>query len=1534
MSKAWGGRNLIGLSCLLAFTAAAAFAEPVREAPAVSSIAIVSSPARGDTYELGEIIEVAVEFDIAVTATGRPQMALTIGTHTRHATFSRLDGQSLYFAYDVHEEDRDEDGISIAANALTLNGGSITADDGTADADLTHAAVAAERAGKVNGSLFSPPSVRSISFHSSPAKDDTYELGETIAVLVEFDRVVTATGEAQAALTLGTQTRHATAYGWGGHSHPSLYFSYTVQEADRDEDGISIAANALSLDGGTIKGPDGTTDADLTHEAIAAEGNSTVNGSLFSPPSVQQIFFGSSPARDDTFELGETIGVMVVFDREVTATGGVQLALTIGAETRHVTTSGWGSQSGLYFQYTVQEADRDEDGINIPANALALDGGTIKGPDGTTDADLTHEAVAPGGGSKVDGSLRSPPEVTRLYFMSALAGDGTYELGETVEVVVQLNKVVTVTGSPKVALTIGDETRYAAYSMSWHEDRSVHFSYTVQEGDRDEDGISIPANGLILNGGSITADDGTTDADLTHAPVGPDRGKKVDGTSDVTPPRVQRIYIDSAPARGDTYQLGETIEVEVEFDRAVKTTREPRLALTIGTQTRHATGFGWGSHTLNFQYTVQAGDRDEDGVSIPANALSLSGGTITAADGTTDAVLTHDAVAPDGDSKVNGSDVTPPRVRAIRFDYSPARGDTYELGETIEVAVEFDRAVTATGKPQVALTIGTETRHAAFRGWGTQNLYFEYTVQEGDRDEDGISIPANALSRGGGTITATDGTTDADLTHGTVSAGDRRKVNGGLASPPRVTRIYFGSSPARGNTYELGEEVRVVVDFDKVVTVTGRPQVELTIGAETRYATPTTRWEDDRYVDFSYVVQEGDRDEDGIGIPANALALNGGTITAADGATDADLTHAAVGPERDRKVDGSSDVTPPRVAAIYFDSSPARGDTYELGERVEVVVTFDGGVKATGDPQVALTIGTRTRYATHFGWGSDALYFEYTVQEGDRDEDGISIPANALSVDGGTITAPDGTTRADLTHAAVAAEGGSKVNGSLVAPPRVRDISFISSPARGDTYARGETIEVGVGFNRTVTVTGTPRVALTIGAQTRHAAYSGSWREFASFSYRVQEDDRDEDGISIPANALSLDGGTITAADGTTAANLTHAAVGPERDSKVHGSSVVTPPRVRAIYFDSSPAQGDTYELGETLEVVVEFDSGVEATGDPQVALTIGTATRYATLYGWGSDGHLRFRYTVQTGDSDRDGISIPANSLLLNDGTITVSDGETDALLSHAAVAAERGAKVNGSDVTLPRVRTISFVSSPARGDTYERGETLEVEVEFDRTVKTTGTPQMALTIGAETRHAPLTGWGSHTLYFSYTVQAGDRDEDGTSIAANSLLLNGAAITAADRSTAAELSHEAVSAGRGSKVNGSLITPPAVTYIHFISSPARGDTYEPGETIEVLVLFDRTVNVTGSPQVALAIGTQNRHAAYSTSWDNQHAHFSYKVQESDRDEDGISIGANSLLLNGGTIKHAGDATTDADLTHGALSADPARKVNGSRGTP
>ena len=152
-----------------------------------------------------------------------------------------------------------------------------------------------------------------------------------------------------------------------------------------------------------------------------------------------------------------------------------------------------------------------------------------------------------------------------------------------------------------------------------------------------------------------------------------------------------------------------------------------------------------------------------------------------------------------------------------------------------------------------------------------------------------------------------------------------------------------------------------------------------------------------------------------------------------------------------------SDDAVPAVAAVTFHASPAKGATYERGERVQVEVRFDRAVRAAGSPKVALTVGMQTRRATYSGWGDQSLYFDYTVQEQDRDEDGISIAANALLLDGGTIRAADGATDADLTHGAVAASSGNKVNGSLASPPVVKTISFFS-PARGDTYERGETI--------------------------------------------------------------------------------------------------------------------------------------------------------------------------------------------------------------------------------------------------------------------------------------------------------------------------------------------------------------------------------------------------------------------------------------------------------------------------------------------
>ena len=61
------------------------------------------------------------------SAIGTPQVALTIGNRTRYASFSSLQGQHTHDRYRVQSGDLDTDGITIAAEALTLSGGSIVA---------------------------------------------------------------------------------------------------------------------------------------------------------------------------------------------------------------------------------------------------------------------------------------------------------------------------------------------------------------------------------------------------------------------------------------------------------------------------------------------------------------------------------------------------------------------------------------------------------------------------------------------------------------------------------------------------------------------------------------------------------------------------------------------------------------------------------------------------------------------------------------------------------------------------------------------------------------------------------------------------------------------------------------------------------------------------------------------------------------------------------------------------------------------------------------------------------------------------------------------------------------------------------------------------------------------------------------------------------------------------------------------------------------------------------------------------------------
>ena len=123
---------------------------------------------------------------------------------------------------------------------------------------------------------------------------------------------------------------------------------------------------------------------------------------------------------------------------------------------------------------------------------------------------------------------------------------------------------------------------------------------------------------------------------------------------------------------------------------------------------------------------------------------------------------------------------------------------------------------------------------------------------------------------------------------------------------------------------------------------------------------------------------------------------------------------------------------------------------------------------------------------------------------------------------------------------------------------------------------------------------------------------------------------------------------------------------------------------------------------------------------------------------------------------------------------------------------------------------------------------------------------------------------------------------------------------------------------------------PPSVVSIDYVGVPVLGDTYRRGETISVRVEFDKhVVTPAGIALLPLTIGTHTR-LAWSRIQRDQYILFSYAVQADDLDTDGISIVASALTAAAGSIKDAADGTTDADLTHDALPADPARRVDGS----
>ena len=575
--------------------------------------------------------------------------------------------------------------------------------------------------------------------------------------------------------------------------------------------------------------------------------------------------------------------------------------------------------------------------------------------------------------------------------------------------------------------------------------------------------------------------------------------------------------------------------------------------------------------------------------------------------------------------------------------------------------------------------------------------------------------------------------------------------------------IAVTSAPGTDGEYVAGDDIKVTVTFTRSVTVTGTPQIRLKTEAGRQWANYVASGSTATQLVFVYQVGAGDYDHDGIGVLANTLKANGGTITDTASGADANLSHGALADQAAHKVHVA-----PRIASeVSLGSPPDDGVSFVTGETIRFAVTFDRDVRVVtdgGTPQYTFQLNAADREAAYTAMSGDRiLYFDYEVA-GDDYGARFSAADPALDENGGVITRKevDATIAGELAGPTF---GGSYFLGAGAYPVNAGrpviaagGITLTSTPnASAGTYGEGETIEASVRFSKSVTVdttSGSPELVMRLQSagesefeEERLVYDRGSASNTLVFQYTVQAEDRDDDGLAIASNAIRLRSGTIRDSDGTDAF-LEHASIADLADHKVDGNLLPAGvPGVQLSTLELSVDEGgsNTYGVRLNTEPTGTVTVTPGASGSTDVTVTPSTLT--FTTANWDTQQTVTVM-AAQDADGDDDSAIVTHAvsgadyaSVVAKDLAVAVVDDETASTeatlsLSPALIAEDAGATSVTVTATLdqaPRgADTALTIAIGASGDTAADGTDYASVNDFTLTIaagQTTGTGTFTFT-------------------------------------------------------------------------------------------------------------------------------------------------------------------------------------------------------------
>jgi hypothetical protein len=289
----------------------------------------------------------------------------------------------------------------------------------------------------------------------------------------------------------------------------------------------------------------------------------------------------------------------------------------------------------------------------------------------------------------------------------------------------------------------------------------------------------------------------------------------------------------------------------------------------------------------------------------------------------------------------------------------------------------------------------------------------------------------------------------------------------------------------------------------------------------------------------------------------------------------------------------------------------------------------------------------------------------------------------------------------------------NSITGTSTGPPSVSSantviidrtaptISSVTGPANG-TYKPSDTPTFTMVFSESVTVSGTPRLTLTVGSATEYANFvSMSDSTTALFRYAVATDpvEFDTDGIAV-ATSLDLNSGTIrdlatNSLSGTSfsAPTLTSVLVAQPAAAPTIDSITATSGQL-AIYFTPGAARGSTtttYQYSSNGGAFTNRPTGTTASPLILTGLTNGT----------GYTIRLRATTNAGTGDSSTAVTDTPTAIVVTGDSTLVLTYGNSASTSAYSASGGTNtftwslGSSLTG--VTLSGTTVTASSSTPA---------------------------------------------------------------------------------------------------------------------------------------------------------------------------------------------------------------------------------------------